>query len=692
MGTLSRPWVLGIAASHNGGVCLLHGDQLVVAVQEERLTRHKRARVVGSQRCLAVDYCLQAAGIDFGMIDAVGFTSPLSFADPTNDMTANPDWPRLSKVPLLRVSHHRAHAIAAVATSGFADCAVLIIDGAGSPETDLDDIDRSTLVGPGAFETVSIYGYDGTLHTVRKHLGSWITPRQTGMPTFGSLGGMFSAVSQQIFGDASEAGKVMGLAPYGVPTIPSSDFVEFDGTQLAFPTTVPDRFRHDQRWPGARHEYQDLAASVQHALDLTVTSLAVAARHLTGHTRLAYAGGVALNCTTNELLVDLLGADRFSVMAAAEDNGTAIGAAYAALWTLTDHSSPRRLRSDSAGRTYRDDDIVQAIAAFPFFEQRRSDDVAGETADLLAGGAFVGWFQEGSEFGPRALGHRSILADPRPRDAKDRLNAQVKRREAFRPFAPVVTAEQAPNWFEGGAIDSPFMLRACKWRPSLTDLVPAVVHVDGTGRVQTVDRDVEPGLWRLLDAFSARTGVGVLLNTSLNIAGYPIVETPLDALLCMLAGGLRVAVMGDHIVERTEPSSSSPDPSTFTIAPNFSTIDQCRVDSDHRHGPVVVPAELGLRTPAALGARPEELIGRLPTAIPWTSVRYSVAHTATPWGTLSQVLDPVEGAVLSRLPAGGVTAGHLVGELAALHTSHAAAEDRLWHLVATHILQVGRAL
>jgi len=634
---------------------------------------------------------LERAGIDFEAIDAVGFTSPRPYADPTNDLTANPDWCWLSRVPLVRVAHHRAHALAAVAMSGFADCAVLIIDGAGSPEADLDDADRSTLVGPGALETVSIYSYDGTLAPVRKHLGSWITPRRTGMPTFGSLGGMFSAVSQQIFGDASEAGKVMGLAPYGIPTIKPGDFVDL-ASELSFSTVVPDRFRHDRRWPDARAEYEELAASVQHALDLTVTSLAVAARKLTGHVRLAYAGGVALNCTTNELLVDLVGPDRFSVMPAAEDNGTAIGAAYAALGTIGHRSAPRRVRSDSLGRTYGGDEIAKAIAAFPFVKHRRGDDVSEETADYLAGGLFVGWFQGGSEFGPRALGHRSILADPRPVDAKDRLNSEVKRREAFRPFAPVVPVERAANWFEGAELDSPFMLRACKWRRAVTDRVPAVVHVDRTGRVQTVDRQGEPRLWRLLESFRARTGVPVLLNTSFNLAGYPIVETPLDALLCMLAGGLRVAALGDYIVERVDATSASPDPTTFRVTPNFTRIEQCRIDSDHRGGPTVIPADLALRTPATLGPRPEELLARLPAAMQWGSLRYSTADTITPWGPLTQVLDPAEGAVLSRLSSGSASvAGHLVAELSALHSSQAVAEQRLWHMVATHVLRVDRA-
>jgi carbamoyltransferase len=239
--SVAEPWVLGLAASHNGGACLLQGNRVAVAIQEERLVRCKRARVVGAQRCLSIPYCLQAAGIDWQDLSAIGFTSPLPFADPLNDLREHPDLENvIQRVPTIYVTHHRAHAIAAVATSGFSEATVLVVDGAGSPPQDMLAAEIAAAVGAtDGPETISIYHAGARdLLALAKEFGFWLQPRPVGMPIFGSLGGMYSAVSQQIFGDTMEAGKVMGLAPYGRASIRTRDFVELDGCRCFFPVSV----------------------------------------------------------------------------------------------------------------------------------------------------------------------------------------------------------------------------------------------------------------------------------------------------------------------------------------------------------------------------------------------------------------------------------------------------------------------
>ena len=210
------------------------------------------------------------------------------------------------------------------------------------------------------------------------------------------------------------------------------------------------------------------------------------------------------------------------------------------------------MRTDFLGKTYADSEIEAALAErpfAPFLRVRRVDDVAAETAKALARGQVVGWFQEGSELGPRALGHRSILADPRPASAKDRLNARVKFRQAFRPFAPAVLKEKSDEWFDPGP-PSPHMLLVRRVLPEQAPKIPAIVHVDGTARLQTVAKADQPLFHALIAAFERETGVPVLLNTSFNLRGEPIVETPHDALHCFLSTDMDLLVMGNRLVEK----------------------------------------------------------------------------------------------------------------------------------------------
>jgi carbamoyltransferase len=567
MSSLSSPWVLGISASHNGAACLLRGDEIVVAVQEERLTRVKRERIYGAQPCLAVPYCLEYAGLKPEHLSLVVVSVQGSAREQNQDPRRNP---LFQGCRILTIPHHYAHAVSAFATSGFRESAALVVDGMGSPAEDLFPEERK-LLGRGArdaWEVISLYAArDTSLVPLEKHFvdrGAWLRYSRRGMPRFSSLGGMYSAAAQQIFGNDMEAGKVMGLAPYGEPRLPTPSFFDISDGRFRYSGRVPSLFRHVDRWPLRQEQYEDLACSVQAALEEALFYLISRLRSLCPSQNLCYSGGVALNSIVNERIIRQSGFRRVHIVPAAEDSGPALGAAYHGLWQLTGENTRRRLIHDACGRPYSRASVARALKQAPGVRAARSTDAVADAVDLLCDGKVVGWFQGRSELGPRALGQRSILCDPRRPDAKQVLNQRVKKREAFRPFAPSILLERVRDWFEldGAPAASPFMLRVCPFRPEKVPLVPAVVHVDNTGRLQTLTPEANGPFYELVRKFYQKTGVPLLLNTSFNLMGEPIVETPEDALACLESSGLDCCIFEDWIAFREvawiRPRSSGP--------------------------------------------------------------------------------------------------------------------------------------
>jgi carbamoyltransferase len=552
-----EPWILGISASHNGSACLLRGDEIVVAIQEERLTHFKRHRIYGAGPSKAVAYCLSYAGITPSDLSLVVLCIQGRARDKVHDITLDPFLNVIThKTPTITIPHHYGHAVSVFATSGFSEAAVIIVDGAGSPVSDFTSAELKVLNGNSqdSWETISLYHASGTsVVPLEKHAveqGAWLVMHEGEMPSFGSLGGMFSATAQQIFGEVAEAGKVMGLAPYGKPLFPTSEFFDITNGRFHFKDTVPQRFRYNERWPSRTSEYEALAASVQSALEDALLYLIRHLRELCSSENLCYAGGVALNSVANERIIRESGFKNVYIMAAAEDSGTAIGAAYYGLWQLTQHNSQRPILHDAPGRTYMPADISAATTSSENVHVVNSTDVISDAVELLCDGRIIGWFDGGAELGPRALGQRSILCDPRRADAKDTLNRRVKMREPFRPFAPAALLEEAANWFDfdGTPPESPFMLRVVDVKPEKRNAVPAIVHVDGTGRLQTLTRQNNGRFYDLVQKFHQKTGVPVLLNTSFNRMGQPIIETPSDAIACLLNTGLDCCVFADRIV------------------------------------------------------------------------------------------------------------------------------------------------
>jgi carbamoyltransferase len=550
---------LGIGgANHDFSAALAVNGEIVGAISEERLTRQKysvdvdlMSRDFASTEELArqasdwtellaargqldasVAYVLDAAGVDAARVDAVGYCCHPRVLPAS-----------VRAMPATRVNHHRAHGASSYLASAFDDAVVIVADGAG---------DR--IPGTSMLEAVSVYRGRGQAMDLLWHLGD---PH--------SLGGLYEAMTYLAGFRLLEEGKSMALASYGstrfLDAVRSLAAPRDDGRVLLGgapeAVRVPSRTSKVKQLldacglsePVSREDATDLAAAVQRVLEDALLNVARAARRDTGAATLCLAGGVGLNSVANLRLLTEAGYDDLFVQPHAGDGGLAVGNALLAAQQVAPDVPRHPMRHAYLGRTYGPDEVRAALDVAEGVTWTEPDDVVAVAADLLANGAIIGWCQGGSEWGPRALGNRSILADPRGRDTKHRLDTEVKFREPFRPYAPVVLADRAAEWFE---IDrpTPYMLLVVPVIEDKRDVIPAVVHVDGTARLQTVDDDANPRLAALLRAFEARTGVPVLLNTSFNVNKEPIVETPADAVRTLLASALDALVVGDFLVTR----------------------------------------------------------------------------------------------------------------------------------------------
>ncbi len=539
--------VLGInAVFHDPAAALVVDGEIVAAAEEERFTRRKHGKLPVPFSTWEVPeksaaWCLSQAGLAPEDLDAVAYSYDPHLArtfdgDPTADeweglrtlyaerapMFLRTVLPGLDPACVRFVAHHLAHAASAHLAAPYPTSSVLVLDGRGER--------ASHLAGRAV---------DGDLEVLAaQHLPH-------------SLGLLYEEVTDHLgFRRASDEYKVMALASYGQPAFIDElrQAVRADGAggfvvePLDLNTFVKRR-RADEDW---QPEHADLASSVQVRLEEVLLDLARWLHDRTGDRQLTMAGGVALNCVANARLAAEGPFDAVWVQPAAGDAGTALGAALHVSHALGDR--PAAMGTAALGRGWSDDDLEAWLTTANVPYERPAD--LGETvAEALAANAVVAWFQGRSEYGPRALGHRSLLADARRSENLERLN-DVKGREQFRPVAPLVLTERANEIFEG-VLPSPYMLFVHRVRPGWRERIPAVVHVDGTARIQTVDRDEEPLVAAVLDGFARRTGVPVLVNTSLNTAGRPMVDDPRDALECFGSAPVDLLALGPFVVRRT---------------------------------------------------------------------------------------------------------------------------------------------
>jgi carbamoyltransferase len=569
-------YVLGLNTyDHDVSACLLRDGKIAFAIAKERITREKHATGFYKE---VIDYCLDAEGITLNDVDLVVrncYLLPVSDMEERlvyQDMSGFlPEYERTeaSKHPLylshsdkvVSISHHLAHAYSAFAVSPFEEGVVMIVDGVGSYQSDVVEPYPSTdTATPLARESESYYKFSGSKIECLKKV--WMEPERGFLSSefynMPGLGALYSRASSYIFGDWNKCGELMGLAPYGRKEQVKHLLEMTDGTlQVPHWTTdfkQPYIMDSGEKWetsPSMKH-WEDLAWRVQDDTENVLLARARWLRETTGAKNLCIAGGVALNCVANGRVARESGFDNVWIQPAAGDDGIAIGCAYYGYVEIL--KQPRSFVMDHSyvGKRYSDQDIEAATSKFLVRVQTtrtKSDNIAKATAKLLAEQKVIGWFQDRSEFGPRALGNRSLIADPRKPEMKDILNSRVKHRQPFRPFAPIVLHERAQEIFEGEE-DSPFMLIAKNVRPEWRDRIPAIVHVDGTARVQTVREETNPALYRLLKEFEALTGVPVLINTSFNVKGEPIVETPRDAMICFLTTGIDHLVLHDTLISK----------------------------------------------------------------------------------------------------------------------------------------------
>jgi carbamoyltransferase len=573
----NQTYILGINAyDHDVSACLLRDGEIAYAIAKERITREKHATGFYQE---VVDYCLGAEGIT---LDDVAHIVRNCYVLPVEDLEARlcyedvpeflgPDERKeIAKSPLyltkspkvVTLSHHLAHAYSAFAACPFEEGVIMVVDGVGNYCADVREPGQPTEgVNPLARESESYYRFKGSqLEPLKK---VWLDPVRGFLSDefffMPGLGALYSRVSAYIFADWNKCGEVMGLAPYGRPgrMAPLLDMADgrltvYEWTQAFNKPWFPDV---DEDWEKSANlpHWEDLAWRVQNDTETVLLARARWLRETTGAKHLCIAGGVGLNCVANGRIAREAGFEDVWIQPAAGDDGIAIGCAYYGHLELARKPRTFVMKHAFFGRDYSGAEVDAALTkGFTRFETavEESEDIYAEAAKLLSEGLVLGWFQGRSEFGPRALGNRSILADPRTSEMKDKLNSRVKHRQAFRPFAPIVLAERADEIFEG-PVDSPFMLIAKPVRPEWRDKIPAIVHVDGSARVQTVHKETNEPLYRLLKAFEALTGVPVLLNTSFNVKGEPIVETPRDAVQCFLSTGIDRLILHDKVIAKT---------------------------------------------------------------------------------------------------------------------------------------------
>jgi carbamoyltransferase len=555
--------VIGISAYYHDAACsLLRNGLLVAAAQEERFTRIKHD---ASTPRRAFRYCLEEGRLTISDIDCIAYyEDPIKKTSRQLGMLLVPGISEAQRARVLRrlvspspldvlreelgyegpievVDHHHAHAASSYYFSGFDEAAVLTVDGVGEWAT--------TTYGRGAAGSLDLLEEVAYPH---------------------SLGLLYSAVTAYLGFEVNEGEyKVMGLAPYGEPRYVDRiyqmieigsggaftlnvDYFDFLRTDRMFSDEFIALFKRPPRVPESEVEgfHEDVARSLQVVLESVLLNKVQYLHSVAPSENLCMAGGVALNCVANARILREGPFRRLFVQPAASDAGAALGAAAIAHRRLSGHPPAKAaLAHVFLGPGFTTQEIRELLNAscvrFTDFEDR--DDMVGLTAQRLASGEIIGWFQGRMEFGPRALGGRSILADPRDITMRDRINSLVKQREAFRPFAPVVLENRAAEHFD---LDHPsrFMLETFQTKSHLS--LPAITHVDGSARVQTVDRETNPALADLLEAFDRLTGCPVLLNTSFNMRGEPIVCTPQDAILCFVRAKLDALVLGNIVIDR----------------------------------------------------------------------------------------------------------------------------------------------
>jgi len=555
-----------ISQGHDSAAALVVDGTVVAAAEQERFSRKKHT---GDFPIDAIQFCLREAGLTIKDVSEIahGF----DYAPYRQLYSLNPEsetlysevfskaalveqvhryFPGFAEERIQQVNHHLAHACSAAFTSGWNDCLVVVNDAMGE------------------VQSLTVFQFaDGGLKKLRE------------IPASDSVGILYSLVTLHLgFDFNSDEYKIMGLAPYGDPERFRGFFeravelrsdgairipiLRLNGSRDERENYLATRRYLDEHLIGRRapeaeitQDHKDVAAALQECLDRTVLHVCGHFGRNTGLRRIALAGGVSLNCTANGKLIDSGIFDEVYIQPVAGDDGTALGAALHRAW-LSKEICNRRMPVPLLGPAYDDSRIVRAIEKYSsriavtrFDSPERTRE---EAAKLIAEGRVIAWYRGRMEYGPRALGNRSILADPGHAQMRDRINAMVKMREAFRPFAPACSVEEAPRWFNvAPGTHMPYMITVVDVRPEHRTSLPAITHVNGSARLQTVSEQDNPDFHRLLKAVGKTTGREMVLNTSFNVKGQPIVNTPEEAIETFLGTGIEFLFLeGRYVIHK----------------------------------------------------------------------------------------------------------------------------------------------
>ena len=551
---------------HDTSACIVRDGRLVVALEEERFTRQKHTWGFPHQ---AIARSIAAAGITPADIDHVAVS-----IDPTKDWQKKlaygltlgrrvgpfikhevvratnrqrefkawftQTWPTGRRPTLHNVSHHLSHVAGSFFVSPFERAALLSMDGSGEWST--------TWLGETDGRTFTCFSESYFPH---------------------SLGSFYEAATEFCgFRPNYDEGKTMGLAPFGdaskfqdamakMVSVSPTGAVTVDQSYFSFDNWGPRRCgpRYHQAFGAPRvapgpieDRHNDVAAAAQKVLEDRILEMCRVLEQRSQAEYLVIAGGVALNSVANGRILRETRFKDIYVMPAAGDNGTSLGAAYYVYNGVLGRTDRHHHDNPYTGLEYSSAEIERLLeeCKLPYL---RSDDVARDTAKLLHEGQIIGWYQGRSEIGPRSLGNRSIICDPTLPHMKDKINADVKHREAYRPFAPSTIVEARKDFFEID-VEAPFMLNVCMVRPDKVSVLPAITHVDGSARLQTVRKEINPRYHALISEFGKLTGIPVILNTSFNIMGEPMVEHPIQAIRCFYSTGIDVLVIDDFIIRK----------------------------------------------------------------------------------------------------------------------------------------------
>jgi carbamoyltransferase len=558
--------ILGLSCFyHDSAACILKDGEVAAASSEERFNREKNSSVFPVN---AINFCVQKANLSIYDIDYIGFYEkpflkfyrvllghlrayPLSF---NNFLDTMPSWleKRLVMPLVLRrelgytgklffIKHHLSHAASSFLVSPFNEAAILTADGLGEWAT------MSLGIGKGS--DIRIF-------------------KEIFYPN--SLGLLYTAVTTYLGFEALKGeGKVMGLAGYGEPCylnkfremvmvkpdgsfMVDEDFFGFNkGLRMYSKKFIKSMGRERKPQDKIEQRHYNIAASLQKFTEETLVTIANILYERTGLDKLCLAGGLFLNCVANGKLLENTPFKEVFVQPAAGDSGGALGAAAYIYHSVLKNNRTYVMRNVYLGPDFSAKEMKRVLINKGIGFKELDDGLLSRyVAKRIAQDKIIGWFQGRMEYGPRALGNRSILANPCNPRMKEMLNSKVKKREAFRPYAPVVLEERADEFFNGKKL-SPFMLLAAYVKDDKIPIIPAVTHIDKTARVQILNKDVNPRLWQLIKEFENLTGVPLLINTSFNLNGEPIVCTPEDAVDCFQRSQMDCLVMGNYVAERT---------------------------------------------------------------------------------------------------------------------------------------------